>query len=290
MKSYFKFLRRNKAYTIIDVLGLALSMMFIIIIGAYTWQETHLDTQHTKADRMYVIGIDWGGDQITTGSHWRMIRKLMDQFPEIESGTALVANSRTLEKMDGEPVVTEAVFVDSTFFNIFDFELLRGNKNTVLASPGSVAITEDYGRRIWGDEDPMGKTLVFNINEDPVIVGGIMAPLTNTSLRAQDRSKPIDMLIPFENIKHMNPSLYNENMGNALGAEVILLAKEGYDLSAKEQQYNDFAKDFYWLLSMPDQELKLKMIPFTEHYFSGYSNEQTLARGDGKMVKLLFIT
>lgn len=185
MKSYFKFLRRNKAYTIIDVLGLALSMMFIIIIGAYTWQETHLDTQHTKADRMYVIGIDWGGDQITTGSHWRMIRKLMDQFPEIESGTALVANSRTLEKMDGEPVVTEAVFVDSTFFNIFDFELLRGNKNTVLASPGSVVITEDYGRRIWGDEDPMGKTLVFNINEDPVIVGGIMAPLTNTSLRAQ---------------------------------------------------------------------------------------------------------
>ena len=290
MKSYFKFLRRNKAYTIIDVLGLALSMMFIIIIGAYTWQETHLDTQHTKADRMYVIGIDWGGDQITTGSHWRMIRKLMDQFPEIESGTALVANSRTLEKMDGEPVVTEAVFVDSTFFNIFDFELLRGNKNTVLASPGSVVITEDYGRRIWGDEDPMGKTLVFNINEDPVIVGGIMAPLTNTSLRAQDRSKPLDMLIPFENIKHMNPSLYNENMGNALGAEVILLAKEGYDLSAKEQQYNDFAKDFYWLLSMPDQELKLKMIPFTEHYFSGYSNEQTLARGDGKMVKLLFIT
>ena len=54
----------------------------------------------------------------------------------------------------------------------------------MLASPGSVVITEDYGRRIWGDEDPMGKTLVFNINEDPVIVGGIMAPMTNTSVSA----------------------------------------------------------------------------------------------------------
>ncbi len=290
MKSYFKFLRRNKAYTIIDVLGLALSMMFIIIIGAYTWQETHLDTQHTKADRMYVVGIDWEGDRVTTGSHWRMIRRLMDRFPEIESGTALVASSRTLDKTNGEPVVTEAMFVDSTFFNIFDFELLRGNKNTVLASPNSVVITENYARRIWGDEDPMGKTLVFNVNEDPVTVGGIMAPLSNTSLRAQNRSKPIDMLIPFENIKHMNSSMHDERMGNATGAEIILLAKEGYDLSANEQQYTDFAKDFYWILSMPDKELKLKMVPFKELYFSGYTGEQSLARGDGKMVKLLFVT
>jgi len=55
MRSYFKFLRKNKAYTLIDVLGLALSVMFIILIGAYTWQETHLDSQHSKIDRMYVI-------------------------------------------------------------------------------------------------------------------------------------------------------------------------------------------------------------------------------------------
>ena len=45
MKSYFKFLSRNKAYTAIDVLGLALSMMFIMIIGAYSWHETHIDSQ-----------------------------------------------------------------------------------------------------------------------------------------------------------------------------------------------------------------------------------------------------
>ena len=44
MRSYFKFLRKNKAYTIIDVIGLALSMMFIVLIGAYTWQETHIDS------------------------------------------------------------------------------------------------------------------------------------------------------------------------------------------------------------------------------------------------------
>lgn len=61
MRSYFKFLRKNKAYTLIDVLGLALSVMFIILIGAYTWQETHLDSQHSKIDRMYVIGLDMEG-------------------------------------------------------------------------------------------------------------------------------------------------------------------------------------------------------------------------------------
>ena len=82
MKSYLKFLSRNKAYTAIDVFGLAVSMMFVVLLGCYTWQESHVDKQHSKADRMYYLGLDFDGDKYM-GTHWYMQFILKDKFPEI---------------------------------------------------------------------------------------------------------------------------------------------------------------------------------------------------------------
>ena len=56
LKSYFTFLSRNKTYTAVNVFGLAVSLTFVIIIGLYTWQETSIDRQHSKAKRIYSIG------------------------------------------------------------------------------------------------------------------------------------------------------------------------------------------------------------------------------------------
>lgn len=293
MRSYFKFLRKNKAYTIIDVIGLALSMMFIVLIGAYTWQETHIDSGQSKIDRMYVLGMDMEGVKLT-GNHWRMIRKLMDQFPEIETGTAIVGSHRTINTMDDEKITSNVLFVDSTFYDIFDFDLIRGDKKKVLSSPNSIVVTEDYARKIWKDEDPMGKTLVYNIDEDPLIVTGIMAPMENTSIVSPDpepSKNPIDALIPFEMVKYYNYSLHNENMSNATGSEIVLLAREGSDLKANEQRYNDFAKEFYWILKLPENNIRMEVVPFKDRYFSEYqSSSRALASGNKKMVKLLFTT
>lgn len=293
MRSYFKFLRKNKAYTLIDVIGLAISIMFIVLIGAYTWQETHLDSGQSKRDRMYVLALDMDGEK-STGSHWRMISRLMDRFPEIETGTALAPNHRWLKTIDGEDVPVNALFVDSTFYDLFDFDLIRGDKKKVLASPNSIVVTEEFAKRIWNDEDPMGKTIVYNTNEDALIVTGIMAPMENTSINSPaERSEgtKIDVLIPFEMVKYYNHSLYSKKMGNATGVEVILLAKEGVDLKEKEQEIHDFAKEFFWILQLPDTDVKLEIVPFNKHYFSEYtSSNGALNRGDSKMVKIILST
>ena len=57
LKSYFTFLSRNKAYTAVNVFGLAVSLTFVIIIGLYTWQEFSIDHQHSKAKRIHVAGV-----------------------------------------------------------------------------------------------------------------------------------------------------------------------------------------------------------------------------------------
>ena len=56
MKSYLKFLSRNRAYTFISIFGLAVSLMFVILLGDYVWRQFSIDSQHPDADRIYMLG------------------------------------------------------------------------------------------------------------------------------------------------------------------------------------------------------------------------------------------
>lgn len=287
MKSYFIFLKRNKAYAIIDVLGLALSMMFVVLIGAYTWQESHVDTQHSKADRMYFLGLDMDGKKFL-GSNWRVQPILREKFPEIESSTAIYRHNRTLEYND-EKFNTNIYLVDSTFYDIFDFELIAGDRNTVLDDPNSVVITEAYARRVFGDENPIGKSMQFQKGEDPVIIAGIMAPMENTALTMLDHTAP-DMLVDFSKIRFINSSMYGEEMGNAIGADVVLLTREPIDHIRKAAEYEKGLKDHYWILNLPEDKIRLELLPFKDAYFSEITSAVgNMNNGNLSMLRLLFI-
>ena len=286
MKSYFKFLSRNKAYAAIDVFGLAVSMRFVGLIGCYTWQETHVDKQNSKTDRMYYLGLEMRGEK-TLGSHWHIQHLLKDKFPEIESSTAIFRNTRWLYKDDKE-IVTNCYFVDSTFFDLFDFNLIQGDKKTALKSPTSLVVTQEYARKVWGDENPMGKSLIFNNNEDPFVVTGVMEPMKNTAFMTTDK-RPVDMLLNFNMVKYANFSLTDTSMPNATGAEVILLAKEGHDLTKMKQEYEKALKNDYWILNLPEDQIHIEVYPFNDVYFSDMGSNQ-MNFGDIKMIRLLFGT
>lgn len=284
MKSYFKFLSRNKAYTAIDIFGLAISMMFVVLIGCYTWQESHVDKQHSKADRIYYVGLNFNGDK-SMGAHWYLQFLLKDKFPEIESATGIFRNSRWLN-YDNKHIQTNCYFVDSTFFEIFDFKLIQGDPKTVLDNPSNIVVTQEYARKVWGEGDPMGKSIVFNVEEEPFVVAGVMEPMKNTAFMTRDK-KPVDMLLNFLMMKHVSSSLVNPNMGNATGSDLILLAKEGHDLTENKKIYNDALKKDYWILNLPEDNICLELFPFSDSYFSA-STSGHVNFGDKKMIKLLF--
>ncbi len=285
MKSYFKFLARNKAYVAIDVFGLALSMMFVVLIGCYTWQESHIDTQHSKAGRMYFIGIDFG-DRKINGSNWRIQPILKDKFPEIESSTAMYRTHRWL-KYDGRDIVTNCYFVDSTFYDIFDFKILRGDPGKVLDNPSNVVVTQEYARRVWGDIDPVGQSIIFDEAEPALVVSGVMEPMEHTAFMTWDRH-PVDMLVNFEMVKYVNSDMYCPEMNNAVGTEIILLAKEGHDLTLKKEEFESELKKHYWIFNLPEDEIRLELIPFAGSYFANLANTGNSNSGDGKLMRLLF--
>lgn len=289
MNSYLNFLKRNKAYALIDVLGLALSMMFVVLIGCYWWQETHIDSQHSKAERTYFVGLDWQDGDYTLGSNWRIQPILKDKFPEIETSTALFRNHRWL-KYNEENIETDVFFVDSTFYDVFDFKLIQGDPGTALDDPRSAIVTEEYARKVWGDGNPMGKTIVFNSNEEPFVVTGVMEPMTNTMLMTS-KHQPVDMLLNFSMMKYVNSSMTSEEMNNATGAEVAIVTNQKYDPDILSEKYNEALKDHYWILKMPGYDVELKVFPFEDLYFSGVtSSDGNLNLGNPDLTKLLFMT
>ncbi|MCM1491413.1 MAG: ABC transporter permease [Muribaculum sp.] len=286
MKSYLKFLSRNKAYAAIDIFGLAISMMFVVLIGCYTWQESHIDKQHSKADRMYYLGLDFSGQKVS-GGHWREQFMLRDKFPEIESSTAIFRNTRWLDYND-VPIETNCYFVDSTFYDIFDFKLIQGDPKTALDNPSGVVVTQEYAHRVWGDKDPMGQSIVFNSNERPFVVTGVMESMTNTAFMTSDK-RPVDMLLNFEMMKYVNESIVDERMTNGTGTDIILLSKEGTDLTKRKKEYEAALKDQFWIFQLPEDNIRLEIYPFEGSYFSEMrSSNNNMNFGDGKMVKLLF--
>ena len=283
MKSYFKFLSRNKAYTAIDVSGLAVSIMSVVLIGCYIWQESHIDSRHTKADRLYYVGLDQNGYK-TISSHWHLQFLLKDKFPEIESSTALFRHRHWMD-YEGKQIETSCYFVDSTFYDIFDFKLEQGDPKTVFDDPTNIVVTREYARKVWGDENPIGKSILFHYTEHPLVVAGVMNPMTGTALMTADR-KPIDMLLNFKMAKHVDYSLTDSGMGSANKVDIVLLAKDGYDLSERKKDFEEAVKKDFWILNLPEDNIHLEIYPFKESYFSEAESVNRNS-GDIKLVRLL---
>ena len=153
-KSFLKFLGRNKAYTLIDVFGLSVSLMFVLLIAVYTVQEMSTDKFHTKADRIYLVGNE---NWMATGA--AIPYKIKERYPEVEKVCPVVAgNSSDIVVVSGDrKLKANVMFADSTFFDFFDFRLLQGTREQALAAGNYAVVSSSFARKMFGTDDPMGR-------------------------------------------------------------------------------------------------------------------------------------
>lgn len=279
-KSYFNFLNRNKAYTLINVFGLSISLMFVILIGVYTQQEFGMDKMNSKADRIYVLGQS-SKDDDCTGSHHDIQQKLMSRYPQIETTCAIAKYTLKVNAPSGGNMFATFLFTDSTFYRIFDFKLLEGNRNTVLNAPNDAVITKDFARRYFGNVDPIGKIL----KKDSVnfVVTGVAENMQNSCIRN------IDVLTTFGNVKYANTSLVGPGMANAMGTDVFILTRPHTDLLSKTEDMKRYFRTFFWIYQLKDLDKGVTLTPLSKLYFSPRKSVSgNFDSGDKKLVGILF--
>lgn len=293
LKSYLTFLSRNKAYTLINMLGFSLSLMFVIIITLYTEQEFGVDKSIDNADRIYSVCMGSGdsGGKTAEGTGWRIQQTLKNAFPDIEMTCAVTAgDTYMLDKQDNS-VSTDILFADSTFFRMISMPLVTGDRQRVLDQQNSAVVSEEYARKMFGDADPIGQQLRFKDEGKSSVSLRVTGVFTSTDGTSFPHA---DVVIRFENVSVFTPSITAPEMNNAAGTTVLLLTREGSDIMSKERQMDKVLKDMgFWIYNMPGLDTRTKLLRLSDRYFSDVEAVSGIGdlmsrRGDFRLVTVLF--
>jgi len=188
IKNYFKVairnLLRNRIFSFINIMGLAVGMTACFLIFQYVRFESGYDAFHSRADRIYrVVGdIKTPTGTISTGLTVTPVGpNLIKDFPEVEDAVRLWRDGILVHKGDVKFQERSAVFADSSFFKIFDFPLLRGDKRTALTEPMSVVLSETAVKKYFGGTDPLGQKIQITGAALNATITGVMKDLPGNS-------------------------------------------------------------------------------------------------------------
>lgn len=278
MKSFWNFLRKNKLYAAVNLVGLTVSMAFVLLLAVYIQRQLTTDSFQQNADRIYVVANE---DNVTMG-YW-LDKHLKNNFPEIEKGCC-VANiaSAAAFNIDGERVYGSTMAADSTFFEMFSYDLLEGNKADWRVSQDRCMVSREFANAHFGDKDPLGQIISFNYEGSfQLTVCGVYEDFGNSILKAPD------VLIRGDIMPKINSS-HDEYMSNAGGGICFVMAYPGSDLQGRHDDILDWCEENFWVYK--SQYDKVRIIPLRDMYFLNEGiryGSDTIQFGNRSFVNLL---
>ena len=278
MKSFWNFLRKNKLYAAVNLVGLTVSMAFVLLLAVYIQRQLTTDSFQQNADRIYVVANE---DNVTMG-YW-LDKHLKNNFPEIEKGCC-VANiaSAAAFNIDGERVYGSTMAADSTFFEMFSYDLVEGNKADWRVSQDRCMVSREFANAHFGDKDPLGQIISFNYEGSfQLTVCGVYEDFGNSILKAPD------VLIRGDIMPKINSS-HDEFMSNAGGGICFVMAYPGADLQGRHDDILDWCEENFWVYK--SQYDKVRIIPLRDMYFLNEGiryGSDTIQFGNRSFVNLL---
>ena len=272
MKSYIKFLSRNKLYTAIEAVGLIVSLAFVVIISCYTWQQFAVTREVPNYERVYALTM--GDDYLA--AHPGEMSLVQERVPDVEAaarlknyGTDIYYNGR---QIPGNPDVFE---VDPVFFEFFPLEFLEGSSE-VIQDKSQVLLGETFVRKISPDRSPVGNTIV--VNRDTCTVGGII------------KDHPRSLLKESDIVRVLKDPDAPTTTGFIIPVDMVLLRfREGTDLKATRALIDTVLiheyESTYFKVNRPKRSLT---VPAKDLYFSELSrNSGVIRHGNSTLVYVL---
>jgi putative ABC transport system permease protein len=175
-KTAFRSLQKNKAFTVINIFGLAIGSAATILILHYIQQELDYDSFHENSDNIYRVSVvSKHKDKFERDSHEfvpPLAPAMKKDFPEVEEYVRISIPRTKFIYTDNKPFKVDLIrYADSTLFSVFSFELIAGNKSTALTKPYSLVLSQKTSARIFGNENPVGKIVSSSDGTDYEITG-----------------------------------------------------------------------------------------------------------------------
>jgi putative ABC transport system permease protein len=283
----FRNFQRQKSYTMLNIIGLSLGMAASLLITQYVKYERSFDTFHSRAKDIYRIQYNgWQNGQLNFESAVAVPAvgpALKNNFPEVEAYTRFLPHSGVLsyEKSGEEPISfreDRGQFADTSLFKVFDFTLAKGDEKTCLRGIDKMIISETTARKYFGNEDPIGKRLRLNGENNAMEVTGVFHDVPENS------HIKFDFLVSYETLNAQTENQSETSWGWYDFYSFVLL-KPGTDVKALQSKWDQFVaktRAEEWAKNNRKQEFILR--PLTEiHLYSHLLYEtspQDLRDGD----------
>ncbi|MBB5397689.1 ABC transporter permease [Mucilaginibacter sp. AK015] len=190
IKNYFKIafrnIRKNKAFAGINIFGLTIGLTCCLLIGLYIQHELNYDNFQLNGKRIARVIMEYkfdGGSESKKGNFTSSsVAPVFKQtFPEISEAVRMASYPILVQYNNKLINEKNFMFADGGFFNMFSFDLLKGDKATALDGPKKVVLTQSTAKRYFGDADPVGKTLQVGSDSSLYQVTGLMKDCPSNS-------------------------------------------------------------------------------------------------------------
>ena len=276
LKNYLKIairnLQRNKVYALINVMGLALSMSCGILIFALVKHHLSFDNFHQNSDRIYRIVTEQHRDNISysfsvpapLGKAFRNDYTFGEKVARICTFEDLLISTKQGNEIKKFKEAEGVAFTEPEFFDIFNYPLLQGDKNTVLAEPNTAILTEKAAKKYFGNENPINKTFKLD-NRIELKVTGILKDLPSNS------DRKTDIYASYPTLKTFNEWLGSDDSwgGIASAMQCFVLLRPGISPAQVESVMPAYVKK-YRPTSKNVHHYKLQ--PINQMHFDGRYN------------------
>ena len=249
LKYSWRFLMRSKSYTIINLLGLACSLACSIILMRYIHRELTVDTHCIDREHVYAICTNTEGNRGLSGLKQYNYDTISIDNRFVEAMTTYIPLEKDYVISGTNRIPARCLVTDSVFFQLFHYPIVQGKLS--LTTPQSALLTEKYARKIFGNENPIGKILRYSIT----IEGIVGEPECKTTIN-------FDIILSSKLSQHwerMNTELYrflpgtDINAINKTGSVPRYINDPEYDTRTHTFSLIS-VKDIYWDGSLTDRE------------------------------------
>lgn len=184
LKISFRSITKHFKISLINIFGLTAGIAGSLIVFTYVNNEISYDKFHKNKDQIYRITthLNMGNNNFTLAMSTPALgQQIKDEYPEVKNYVRIRNNREFNLKINNESYAEKNLFyADSTFFDIFTYKLSIGNPETVLNAPFSILLTEAKAKKYFGNENPIGKKIIIN-DEDEFTVTGILKDIPETT-------------------------------------------------------------------------------------------------------------
>uniref|UniRef100_UPI0040490700 ABC transporter permease n=1 Tax=Fulvivirga sp. TaxID=1931237 RepID=UPI0040490700 len=232
-------LRKNKAYTLINLFGLSISMSVCLLIILLVIDHTSYDNFHSKGDQIYRVTTYRNGNTgLFSGfaSTTAAFNSLMQETNASIRLSSVITGWRGELGSESKILEARGFYADSSFFEVFDFPLKTGNSATALQNPGSIILSEDFATKLFPEGNAMGSMVTMQ-DKSSYIITGIVAPMAAKS------HIQFDLLVSMATLaqNERNTTERYDSWENVWLSYNYIVLTENTDLENLETQYNQLA-------------------------------------------------